>query len=1167
MKQPIRIYNSFMNLLHETDKYISLRIVPKFYEIGEFELHVSQYIEGAEYFQKGNVIIPNKRGDKAMLIRHREIALDESGKASENWKITGVTLDGVLDQRITVPPSDTGYDRKQGNAETVMKHYVYNHFVNPADPTRRIDQIEIAPNLNRGIEISWESRYKYVADEIVSISKQANLGFVIYADMTLKKWIFDVVEPRNLTKDNPGGLPPVFFSPDFQTIKNQLFVDSDLNLKNVGYVGGQGEGVERTVVKVGQGVGLQRKETFIDARDVGNTEEEEELTEEEIRDLLVQRGEEKMREFLTNFYLEAQILTPTINDHSGRFALRSPFEYEVDFRLGDVVEVFNKNWNITMDAPITEFTEIYEASGFLLEATFGEAQPTLITKIKNKFDDIEGVEKQEFPVKVAVEQMKQAIHYSDERLSEEEKKRIEQAMENLEIALSYTQEYAEKKRVESSAPPSDKEVIWIDTSDTNNIIWKVWNGSEWVAGPSGPQGIPGPPGEKGEPLYTWLKYANDAQGNGMSDSPDGKPYMGIAYNKQSPNESSNPKDYSWSKVEGPQGPSGPEGIPGPPGEDGSPRYTWIRYADDENGNGFSNLPEGKKYIGFAYNKTVPTESNNPSNYTWALIKGDKGDRGDRGPQGVEGPKGEDGQSLYTWIKYATSANGDGMSDNPSSKTYIGLAYNKTTPTESNSPGDYSWSKIEGEQGPQGPKGTDGTPRYTWIKYANSATGSGMSDSPVGKQYLGIAYNKTTANESTNPSDYEWSKIEGPQGPNKVDKDTTFGDKWLVARYIESLNGLNVGQGQFVVDADGNVSFAGDLVGASGTFGDVSVKGGDFKLEDDVSGMEYSATPKRNLIKDHSFELIRPDPDSLNSDSVKYNWLEILPNQFYLEDTPWERRGSPKVAIQFAPDSKEALAMFGEKAIIVRNANYVRQYVYDGVGAGSIYTVSAFFKRQWQVVGGGIPRIEIWHVNAAGNRVSTIVNSTFDPVSNDYSVSRHSTTFTVPSSFESGDSLEVIISGGDDKWIQCDGVQMVEGDIASVYQPEDSIWEITQGNYRPMRSSKILWSGTRYPTDAASQTIVPELPLSKCRNGWILQWQSYTVGSGVNQRQVSYTFIPKEAAEMNEGKSHSVSVPLNDYSNTGSVFKYLYFNDVSISGHAQNDTGSSNMVALTRVYEF
>lgn len=1166
MKQPIRIYNSFMNLLHETDKYISLRIVPKFYEIGEFELHVNQYIEGAEYFQKGNVIIPNKRGDKAMLIRHREIALDESGKASENWKITGVTLDGVLDQRITVPPSDTGYDRKKGNAETVMKHFVYNHFVNPADSTRRIDHIEIAPNLNRGIEVSWESRYKNVADEIVSISKQANLGFVIYADMTLKKWIFDVVEPRNLTKDNPGGLPPVFFSPDFQTIKNQLFVDSDLSLKNVGYVGGQGEGAERTVVKVGQGVGLQRKETFIDARDVGNPEDEEELTDEEMEELLIQRGEEKMREFLTNFYLEAQILTPTINDHSGRFALRSPFEYEVDFRLGDVVEVFNKNWNITMDAPITEFIEIYEANGFLLEATFGEAQPTLITKIKNKFDDIEGVEKQEFPVKVAVEQMKQAIHYSDERLSEEERKRIEQAMENLEIAISYTNEYAEKKRVESKTAPSDTEVIWIDTSDPNNIIWKVWNGSEWVAGPSGPQGIPGPPGEKGEPLYTWLKYADDAQGNGMSDSPDGKPYMGIAYNKQSPTESSNPKDYSWSKVEGPQGPLGPEGIPGPPGEDGSPRYTWIRYADDENGNGFSNLPEGKKYIGFAYNKSTATESNNPSDYTWALIKGDKGDRGDRGPQGVEGPKGEDGQSLYTWIKYATSANGDGMSDNPSGKTYIGLAYNKTTPTESNSPGDYSWSKIEGEQGPQGPKGTDGTPRYTWIKYANSATGSGMSDSPVGKQYLGIAYNKTTANESTNPSDYEWSKIEGPQGPNKVDKDTTFGDKWLVARYIESLNGLDIGQGQFVVDADGNVEFAGHLVGASGTFGDVSVKGGDFKLEDDKSGMVYTSTPKRNLLRDHSFELIEVDRTNINTDAFTYNWLPAKRTSVMM-DSPWDIRGNPMVSIQFAPSDAASIAIFGKQALVVRNAHYMRQYVYEGVTASNVYTVSGHFKRQWRIKAGGTPVIQVWHCDMAGNRKSQIASEIFPAVRSDYSVERYSLTFETPSTFVNADSIEVIFSGGNDNWVQVDGVQMVEGDVASVYLPEDSIWEITNGDYRPISKPKILWSGTRYPTDASNQTIYPELPLSKCRNGWILQWQSYTKGSGLNNRQFSYSYIPKEAAQINEGYSHSVAVDYNDFTNTGSLFKYLYFTDESISGHAQNDQGLNHYVALTRIYEY
>src|SRR5690625_2597917 len=309
MKQPIRVYTPYMDLLGETDNYISLQFMPRFYEVGEFELHINQYIEGAEYFQKGNLIMLNKREDKVMLIRHREIDLDESGKASENWKITGTTLEGVLDQRITIPPKHTSHDRKSGDAETVMKHYVDRHFVNPDDPKRKIKHIEIAPNKNRGPHIEWESRFKNVSDEITAISKQANLGFVMYADMVRKKWIFDVVEPRDITQDNPTGLPPVFFSPDFSTIKTQQFVDSDLNYKNIGYVGGQGEGVDREIVMIGEGEGLDRLETFIDARDIGSEDEEseEELSPEEVEQRLIERGEQKMKEFETTFYLEDKL--------------------------------------------------------------------------------------------------------------------------------------------------------------------------------------------------------------------------------------------------------------------------------------------------------------------------------------------------------------------------------------------------------------------------------------------------------------------------------------------------------------------------------------------------------------------------------------------------------------------------------------------------------------------------------------------------------------------------------------------------------------------------------------------------------------------------------------------------------------------------------------------
>ena len=142
-----------------------------------------------------------------------------------------------------------------------------------------------------------------------------------------------------------------------------------------------------------------------------------------------------------------------------------------------------------------------------------------------------------------------------------------------------------------------------------------------------------------------------------------------------------------------------------------------------------------------------------------------GSKGDTGSQGIQGPKGEDGKTYYTWLKYADTPT-SGMSDDPTGKAYIGLAYNKTTATESNVYSDYTWSKIKGEKGDQGVtggKGADGKTYYTWIKYATSAAGANMSDDSAGKTYIGLAYNKTTATESTTASDYTWSLIKGDKG--------------------------------------------------------------------------------------------------------------------------------------------------------------------------------------------------------------------------------------------------------------------------------------------------------------------------------------------------------------------------------------------------------------------
>lgn len=150
-------------------------------------------------------------------------------------------------------------------------------------------------------------------------------------------------------------------------------------------------------------------------------------------------------------------------------------------------------------------------------------------------------------------------------------------------------------------------------------------------------------------------------------------------------------------------------------------------------------------------------------------------QGENGSQGVPGPPGEDGQTLYTWIKYADTPT-SGMSDTPDGKKYLGIAYNKASPIESTNYSDYSWSDIKGEDGVPGTPGENGETLYTWIKYATSASGANMSDNPTGRDYIGIAYNKTTATESTNPSDYAWSLIQGEAG---------IGVKGIVEQYYLS----------------------------------------------------------------------------------------------------------------------------------------------------------------------------------------------------------------------------------------------------------------------------------------------------------------------------------------------------------------------------------------------
>ena len=183
----------------------------------------------------------------------------------------------------------------------------------------------------------------------------------------------------------------------------------------------------------------------------------------------------------------------------------------------------------------------------------------------------------------------------------------------------------------------------VDSTDPSKYTWAQFKGDT---------GAQGQKGADGKPSYTWMKYATRPDGLDMSDNPDyvplldsaGSPildsageqiytvtqaiYIGIATNKDTATESTNPADYAWSRFRGVDGRDGSDGLPGIPGEDGRTPYVHFAYANSEDGKVDFSVDDStdKIYIGQYADYTVP-DSTDPTKYAWTKIKGEQGNAG------------------------------------------------------------------------------------------------------------------------------------------------------------------------------------------------------------------------------------------------------------------------------------------------------------------------------------------------------------------------------------------------------------------------------------------------------------------------------------------------------------------------------------------------------------
>ena len=281
----------------QIDTYTSLLLNRKWQGVGDWQLVLPAAANGADKLVKDNIILLGADGHRSGYIEAVKAVEGDNGVM---LTVTGKTLQGLAEQRITLPDNDKynyGYDNvpplvsnkinpSPVSAETILKTYADRHMVNPLDPKRKIPDLILADDLNRGKETVWSSRLEALSDVLQDVCEYCDVGWEIYVDLHRKKLVFDIVEGVDRSYGQSEN-SRVIFSRGFDNILSCTYTDDISGYKNLAYAGGAGEGADRTILKVLQDdietepEGWERREIFLDCGALGLLETETTMSLEE----------------------------------------------------------------------------------------------------------------------------------------------------------------------------------------------------------------------------------------------------------------------------------------------------------------------------------------------------------------------------------------------------------------------------------------------------------------------------------------------------------------------------------------------------------------------------------------------------------------------------------------------------------------------------------------------------------------------------------------------------------------------------------------------------------------------------------------------------------------------------------------------------------------------
>lgn len=126
------------------------------------------------------------------------------------------------------------------------------------------------------------------------------------------------------------------------------------------------------------------------------------------------------------------------------------------------------------------------------------------------------------------------------------------------------------------------------------------------------------------------------------------------------------------------------------------------------------------------------------------------------------------RTFYTWVVFADTETGAGISLKSAGKAYMGIAYNQTTKQPVlTDPSIYTWVKVVGEQGIAGEPGKNGLTSFFHVRYADVPNPTANQLRKDTGKYIGT-YVDYILEDSTDPTKYTWRKFQGDDGEDGAD---------------------------------------------------------------------------------------------------------------------------------------------------------------------------------------------------------------------------------------------------------------------------------------------------------------------------------------------------------------------------------------------------------------